>query len=169
LNRATVASIGRLAYVKKMQDNPDVTWTQASAAVWSCIEINLGIICNCTALLKPLARRYFGWISTRGGSSDEAVPSYGQPRSGLSNKWRPDGVKHSYQLHSYDKGGRDSGMRDGEGGGDEASAARGYGKQEDGGRIVRVDEYSVQFDGKSRNRPSSDGGSEAASGDLGPL
>ncbi|KAH8882163.1 hypothetical protein GQ53DRAFT_618888, partial [Thozetella sp. PMI_491] len=59
---ATVASIVRITYIKSMAENPDATWTQAAAAVWSFLEINLGITCNCLALMKPFVRHHLPWL-----------------------------------------------------------------------------------------------------------
>lgn len=39
-----VASIGRVAFVNDIQDNPDITWCQARVGVWSAIELNVGIL-----------------------------------------------------------------------------------------------------------------------------
>lgn len=59
-----------------MQDNPDVLYTQGSAAVWSAVEINIGILCNCLAMLKPFVRRHLPWlrslIGMRSGASGSA-------------------------------------------------------------------------------------------------
>ncbi|OIW26918.1 hypothetical protein CONLIGDRAFT_656191 [Coniochaeta ligniaria NRRL 30616] len=111
---ACVASIVRVSYVKAMQANPDVTWTQASAAVWSCLELNLGILCNCLALLKPFVRRHLPFLA---GSSSGATTGAGKPEgnSQQSDKsfakrskkpWdRLAGGKHSYQLHSVGRPG----------------------------------------------------------------
>jgi hypothetical protein len=133
-----------------MQANPDVTWTQASAAVWSCLELNLGILCNCLALLKPFVRRHMSFLGV--GSSGSAGPTSGRPEANdqdsftkHSNKpWdRMGGGKHSYQLHSVGKPS------------DEPVDAR-PGKK----GIVVVDEYDVDVVYKPRkDDQSGDGGS----------
>lgn len=41
----------------EMQNNPDVTWTYAIAAVWSNLEVNLGIACNSLVSLKPFLEK----------------------------------------------------------------------------------------------------------------
>lgn len=111
---ACVASIVRVSYVKAMQANPDVTWTQASAAVWSCLELNLGILCNCLALLKPFVRRHMPFLAgssagaPTGGKpepdSQKSDASFAARRSTKKKPWdRMGGGKHSYQLHSVGK------------------------------------------------------------------
>lgn len=113
-----------------MQNNPDVTHTQAAAAVWSCVELNVGIICNCLAMLKPFVRRHMPWLSSLVGGGTEPA-SYNKQASGpntggaFSSGWRADGVNHSYQLHSVDRG-RDSPM--------------------DKNAVVIVDEFRVRYD-----------------------
>ena len=52
------ASIIRFQYVMRMINNPDVTWTQASAAVWSIVEINIGLLCNCLSVLRSFVKQY---------------------------------------------------------------------------------------------------------------
>ncbi|PSR90738.1 hypothetical protein BD289DRAFT_208574 [Coniella lustricola] len=75
---AVIASCVRIAYVRAMQDNPDVLYTQGSAAVWSAVEINIGILCNCLAMLKPFVRHHLPWlrslIGMRSGASGSAGP-----------------------------------------------------------------------------------------------
>ncbi|OBS24438.1 hypothetical protein FPOA_04981 [Fusarium poae] len=95
-----VVSCIRFGYVKKMEDNPDITWTQASAAQWSSIEMNTGIICNCLAHLKPFVRKHLPFLSkfvTR-GSSNMSHPS--ERNQSRSHKWRGDKSSHKYELHS---------------------------------------------------------------------
>lgn len=115
-----------------MQNNPDVTHTQAAAAVWSCVELNVGLICNCLAMLKPFVRRHLPWLVSLVGGTSNAAASYNKQASGANaggafsaGGWRADGVNHSYQLHSVDRG-RDSPM--------------------DKNNVVIVDEFRVRYD-----------------------
>lgn len=43
----------------KAQNNTDVSWYAAYTYMWSVIEVNLGIMCGCVPMLKPLVSRYF--------------------------------------------------------------------------------------------------------------
>lgn len=140
----------RVSYVQAMQKNPDVTYTQASAAVWSVVEINLGIMCNSLALLKPLMRRYLPRLmmsgSGRGSSPGSSGVNNKRRSAGKSNKpcqWSGATAAGSYQLHSIDRTGGGGG---GASGGDDTSRSRVGDKKK--AAIVRVDEYSVQFDGQ---------------------
>ncbi|ROW07157.1 hypothetical protein VPNG_07322 [Cytospora leucostoma] len=98
---AIIASCVRIAYVRAMIDSPDVLYTQGSAAVWSAVEINIGILCNCLATMKPFVRRHMPWlvsfigaVSSGGGGSGKARDSDGRFGNGR-------GSRASYQLHSF--------------------------------------------------------------------
>lgn len=99
--RVVIVSCIRFSYVQKMQDNPDITWTQASASQWSCIEMNTGIICNCLAHMKPFIRRHLPFLTKFVSRTSSAQKSYpNQPSNSHSYNWRGDKVNHGYQLHS---------------------------------------------------------------------
>lgn len=109
----------RIAYVRAMLNSTDVLYTQGSAAVWSAIEINLGILCNCLAMLKPFVRRHMPWLrsligarSGAGGSGREIVADrYHRPHpsGGIKKMTAPAAVKcrdardgdGTYELYSY--------------------------------------------------------------------
>lgn len=97
-----------------MINNADVLYTQGSAAVWSAVEINIGILCNCLAMLKPFLRRHMPWLkSLVGVRSSSGGRGYGADAGGKGNM--EDGTSHRekrksgnmYELHSY---GRDRGF-----------------------------------------------------------
>ncbi|RQM05815.1 hypothetical protein DH86_00002126, partial [Scytalidium sp. 3C] len=101
-----IASIARLAYVRAMVTNPDVTWTQASAAVLSSLELNLGIVCNSMARLKPFIRTHFPqWASSFDASGTPGDYSRSKKNNGPIS-WRGDKASHSYQLGSIDRAAR---------------------------------------------------------------
>lgn len=127
-----IASCVRVAYVRAMASNPDFTWTQASAAVWSSVELNIGIACNCLAALRPFVRRHMPWLSSIvGGSSANNGNSYNKQASGKSfSHWRGENSAHGYQLHSVDRPKNTDNVEVGH------------------SKIIVVDEYRVQFDRK---------------------
>ncbi|KAJ4386156.1 hypothetical protein N0V93_009049 [Gnomoniopsis smithogilvyi] len=109
---AVIASCVRIAYVRAMLNNPDVLYTQGSAAVWSAVEINIGILCNCLAMLKPFVRRHMPWLKSligiRSSKEDHGyVDSGGKGKVG-ENTSRRESRKSGgrYELHSF---GRDRG------------------------------------------------------------
>ncbi|WAO92079.1 Hypothetical protein NCS54_00957300 [Fusarium falciforme] len=127
-----IVSCIRFGYVQKMQKNPDVTWTQASASLWSCIEMNTGIICNCLAHLKPFVRRHIPSLAkfVSGTSQQKSYPDE-VDNSHSFKRWRGDKASHGYQLHSVGRS--------------QESAAAGTGNN-----VVVVDEFQVEFS-PSRN------------------
>ncbi|KAK4443909.1 hypothetical protein QBC34DRAFT_361296 [Podospora aff. communis PSN243] len=101
-----ICSIARLPYVKKMANDPDVTYTEAILGIWSIVEVNLGIMCGSAMRLKPLLVRWFpqlGLFSSEGKSNGVASPfnSWGASKQLRTD---PRSASHSYQLHSIQKG-----------------------------------------------------------------
>jgi hypothetical protein len=98
-------------------NNPDVLYTQGSAAVWSAVEINIGILCNCLAMLKPFVRRHLPWLVSLVGSDGSSPSSEGKSKdSGVRfRRFRKSTRKSdgggaggggavgagNYQLHSF--------------------------------------------------------------------
>ncbi|KAJ5908903.1 hypothetical protein N7495_001585 [Penicillium taxi] len=69
-----ITSIVRLTSLKKISESIDPTYDNVSAASWSAVECNTGIICACLPTLKPLLSRIMpSFISGIGGSR----PNYG--------------------------------------------------------------------------------------------
>ncbi|KAK8079479.1 hypothetical protein PG997_007297 [Apiospora hydei] len=78
---AVVASIVRIAYIRNMMVNPDATWTQAYAALWSSIEMNFAIACNCMARLRPFVRAHMPTVARFLDYSGDATPDFATVRS----------------------------------------------------------------------------------------
>ncbi|KAF2856139.1 hypothetical protein T440DRAFT_438863 [Plenodomus tracheiphilus IPT5] len=57
-----VISTVRIIYVYNYISNPDATYYQAAACIFSTVELNGGVICVCIALLKPFIQRYMPWM-----------------------------------------------------------------------------------------------------------
>lgn len=88
-----------------MIDNTDVLYIQGAAAVWSAVEINIGILCNCLATMKPFMRRHMPWlVSLIGVVSGGSHSGKARDSDARFGNWR--GSRSSYQLHSI---GRDNG------------------------------------------------------------
>ncbi|KAK7749067.1 hypothetical protein SLS62_008462 [Diatrype stigma] len=98
-----LASIARISYVKAMATNPDVTWTQASAAVWSSVELNLGVICNCILRLKPFVVSHFPNFARSLVGSNRL--SYERPSGHSSGPlgWRGDKAATGFKLSSFEQ------------------------------------------------------------------
>ncbi|CAN8100021.1 unnamed protein product [Discula destructiva] len=110
---AVIASCVRIAYVRAMLNNTDVLYTQGNAAVWSAVEINIGILCNCLAMLKPFVRRHMPWLkSLIGARSGGGSGGYTLGHHHKTGKLGGEGLSHRerrksgamYELHSYGRG-----------------------------------------------------------------
>ncbi|KAF2801642.1 uncharacterized protein BDZ99DRAFT_528115 [Mytilinidion resinicola] len=66
-------SIVRITYIMHLQNKPDITYYEATACVWSSIELNFGVICNCLTVLKPFAKRHLpGLFSSLDASNSKS-------------------------------------------------------------------------------------------------
>ncbi|KAI1808971.1 hypothetical protein F4811DRAFT_7857 [Daldinia bambusicola] len=140
-----IVSIARVAYVRTMQLNPDVTWTQASTAVLSTLELNIGIIGNCLIRMKPLIQKHFPSWGSSGGSSD-TPGSFGRNQSGNAPRtWGSGGGNQGYKLDSMERG------------------MFGDGKRDVGKDIYVVNDYRVEYEsnGSDRARPVRTGSTES--------
>ncbi|KAI8957855.1 hypothetical protein F5Y11DRAFT_363263 [Daldinia sp. FL1419] len=130
-----IVSIARVAYVRAMVENPDVTWTQASAAVLSTLELNIGIMGNCISRLKPLVQKHLpSWGSSMGGSRTPG--SHGQNQSGnIPRSWGTGKGSQAYKLESMEHG-------------------RKFGDEERDANtdIYVVNDYRVEYDAKVPNQ-----------------
>ncbi|KAK1594576.1 CFEM domain-containing protein [Colletotrichum navitas] len=70
----TVVSILRLQSLVQFEKSQNPTWDQFGVAVWSTVEINVGIICACLPAVRVILVRLFPKIlgSTRTGGSQAA-------------------------------------------------------------------------------------------------
>lgn len=59
-----VVSILRLQSLVKISNSKDPTYDNPPAASWSSVETNVGIICSCLPLLRPLMTRYLPHVFT---------------------------------------------------------------------------------------------------------
>lgn len=59
-------SILRLESLLVFLHNPDVSWNNPLAAIWSSVEVNTGILCSCLPTLKALTSRIFPRIFATG-------------------------------------------------------------------------------------------------------
>lgn len=52
----------------------DVTWEGFYLWIWAAVEVNLGVICGCAPVLKPL---FFNSSSTKGSQYGRSLPTFG--------------------------------------------------------------------------------------------
>ncbi|EKG14904.1 integral membrane protein (Pth11), putative [Macrophomina phaseolina MS6] len=55
---AVAASITRIVIIQNIQTAQDYTWERVRVSIWSTVEINVIIICQCMIALKPLIKQY---------------------------------------------------------------------------------------------------------------
>lgn len=75
-----VVSILRLQSLYRISRATDVTWENPLAAIWSCVEINTGILCSCIPTLKAAASRIFPRLL--GGSRSSSITHSDRTHSG---------------------------------------------------------------------------------------
>lgn len=150
-NSAVIASCVRIAYVRAMLNNTDVLYTQGNAAVWSAVEINIGILCNCLAMLKPFVRRHLPWLKSLVGIRSNSGGRGYELESGAKGK-TGEGTGHRerrksgamYELHSY---GRDRGFGDGVGGVGRVTTEAGVGDMSSSGSEESLPEDGIRHKG----------------------
>ncbi|RKF56660.1 putative pth11-like integral membrane protein [Erysiphe neolycopersici] len=59
---AAIVSIWRLYALFIVSISNDISWDIAEMAIWSCIELNVGITCACLSTLKPLTCHFIPFI-----------------------------------------------------------------------------------------------------------
>ncbi|KFY23116.1 hypothetical protein V493_06073 [Pseudogymnoascus sp. VKM F-4281 (FW-2241)] len=92
-----IICVVRITYIMSLANNPDVTYSQARAAVWSCVELNVGIMCASVIVLKPFMRHHFpGVFSTYVMSVDnsDATPKNFTRGFAESKKANPSEYQH---------------------------------------------------------------------------
>lgn len=84
LDSTCIVSIFRLHSLYVISRARDITWENPLAAIWSCVEVNTGILCSCLPTLKAALSRIFpklfGSVQGSGGSP----PGSGSAGSGVS-------------------------------------------------------------------------------------
>lgn len=105
----TITSIVRIIYVYYLIGNPDSTFQQAAACLFSVVELNSGVICGCLVILKPFFQQYVPFIlSFSSGNRSRS----GSRIFGFLNK---DNIKQSHRK-SYELKSADPEVRKGDAG-----------------------------------------------------
>ncbi|KFY54478.1 hypothetical protein V497_07680 [Pseudogymnoascus sp. VKM F-4516 (FW-969)] len=131
-----VICVVRITYIMSLANNPDVTYSQGRAAVWSCVEINVGIVCASVIVLKPFMRHHFpGVFSTYVMSVDnsDVTPIKSFPRGrgfSESKQANPSEYQHpnTFQMARVKGGTNDDG------------SGLGHGRQSRKGSMTTSDE-----------------------------
>jgi hypothetical protein len=98
-----------------MSNIADFLWATTDVAIWSTIEIGIGIVASAAATLRPLFRVLLG--STRNASGGKTSQQWGTPRDRPTGYMRR-GPDDAFQLRSdIGKGGLSTTIHAGGGGG----------------------------------------------------
>ncbi|KAH7304656.1 hypothetical protein BKA65DRAFT_560415 [Rhexocercosporidium sp. MPI-PUGE-AT-0058] len=62
---ACLFSVLRLHSLYVYSNSTDISWDNTNTAIWSIVEINVGIICSCLATLRPIISRCFPCVLGR--------------------------------------------------------------------------------------------------------
>jgi hypothetical protein len=79
-----VVSLMRLQSLYAVSVSEDISWDNPMAALWSNLEVNIGIICSCLPTLKTCVMRVFPkmFTSSRGTSTGHGIMTIGGGMSG---------------------------------------------------------------------------------------
>jgi hypothetical protein len=79
-----VVSLMRLQSLYAVSVSEDISWDNPMAALWSNLEVNIGIICSCLPTLKTCVMRVFPkmFTSSRGTSTGHGIMTIGGGVSG---------------------------------------------------------------------------------------
>lgn len=94
VNRVVVISTVRIIYVYNLISDPDATYNQAAACIFSSVELNGGVMCACIALLKPFFQQYMPWVLSLSSRSRS------RSRSGILGIFGKRSNGSSYELRS---------------------------------------------------------------------
>jgi hypothetical protein len=75
-NSVCIVSILRLQSLVSISNSTDPTYDNPAAATWSSVEINVGIICSCLPLLRPLLNRFLPGVFTSRNRTDNVDPKH---------------------------------------------------------------------------------------------
>ncbi|KAK9768997.1 hypothetical protein SCAR479_02241 [Seiridium cardinale] len=86
---ASMATVVRIPYAKQLLSNPDYLYNFTDLAIWSTVEIGLGLTASSLATLKPLFRKLKILVVTKSGShatgtlpQHHSRPAHSRGRSG---------------------------------------------------------------------------------------
>ena len=96
-----VVSLMRLQSLYAVSVSEDISWDNPMAALWSNLEVNIGIICSCLPTLKTCVMRVFPkmFTSSRGTSTGHGVMTIGVRRL-WAGHWRAEeeARQHRHEL-----------------------------------------------------------------------
>jgi hypothetical protein len=98
-----IVSILRLQSLVAISNSTDPTYDNPPAATWSSVEINVGIICSCLPLLRPILTRFLpGGFTSRVRSVTTGPKQYATIQSTHGSKMSKSRGESSIELTKYD-------------------------------------------------------------------
>ncbi|OAG04340.1 uncharacterized protein CC84DRAFT_1120685, partial [Paraphaeosphaeria sporulosa] len=93
-----IVSILRLHSLVAISGSRDQTYDNAPAATWSSVEANVGIICSCLPLMRPLATR---WLPGVFSSNKRSIPTGARPYATIgTSRTKRNTTRNEYALDS---------------------------------------------------------------------
>jgi len=93
----TAVSITRLVYLVTLDINdPDVTWVFRMPQIWTCVELNVAVICGCLPQLRPLLQL----ITTGSIHGSSAASGKGSDYTGGSSMREPKPLPSPSTVHT---------------------------------------------------------------------
>lgn len=107
-----IISVYRITTLRAASDSPDPTWDNTDAAVWSVLELSMGVLAACLPTLKPLLAPLLPRLfkSSTAGRTGNVYGDYGRrshatrvPGGGASSTRRiaPSAHHHKFADHDY--------------------------------------------------------------------
>jgi hypothetical protein len=83
-------SILRAIWIKDLFVSKDFTWDFVSIVHWTCVEVNIAIVCACLMTVKPFIGKFWPWwLHPRDGYEQQASDPHGRPMSIGTRPSRP--------------------------------------------------------------------------------
>lgn len=113
-----IVSLLRLQSLYAVSVSQDISWDNPMAALWSNLEVNIGIICSCLPTLKACILRVFPrfFSSSRATDSGRAVVTIGgnNPSAPAQSRRKRDSIGMHFLSRGNNTGGVWQGPGDGE-------------------------------------------------------
>ncbi|KAK5111850.1 hypothetical protein LTR85_011748 [Meristemomyces frigidus] len=125
-----IISVLRLIYIYPISTESDVTWNSPLAAIWSCVEIDVGILCACIPTLKGCVQRFFPKLLDSIRSSPVGSENSAQTQDSVEkikievngketkspvaslHRWKPSFSRSNYADYRHSSRGSDAGSEE---------------------------------------------------------
>ncbi|KAL1388729.1 hypothetical protein HDK64DRAFT_327781 [Phyllosticta capitalensis] len=103
----TISSILRLSSINKVSESKDITYDNVDAAIWSCVELCLGIICASLPTFKAVLGRIFpsvfgSFTTGSGGSRNSGLLNHPERTHSIPTRTMPTRRPNTFRQYNYD-------------------------------------------------------------------